>query len=1030
MADNQNTRKPGWKKYFKVANTGGQLSPISGQNQFGLPNYPRQTGVGFADGTGTPNDFAFRNYASRLPEVYSGHPNRIERYNQYENMDCDSEVNACLDIIAEFSTQVNDDNGTPFNINFTDRPTDHEVEIVKKQLQQWTKLNKLDQRVFKLFRNTIKYGDQLFVRDPETFEMMWVDMVKVARVIVNESEGKRPEQYIIRDINPNFQNMSVAQKTTSDYYVSRATGSAGQNNYTAPNGGGYGGAGGGTGNSRFTQAMNETCIDARHVVHLSLNEGLDYFWPFGQSILENIFKVFKQKELLEDSVLIYRVQRAPERRIFKIDVGNMPSHMAMQFVERVKNEMHQRRIPTTTGGGANMMDASYNPLCLDLNTRIPLLDGRTLSLSELIAEFESGKENWAYSCNPATGEIVPGVINWAGVTRKNTSVIKLTFDNGKELICTPDHKIPVFGKGFVEAKDLTVNDSLIAFNTQQVAMPNSKNTYQQVWDHASKSWKWTHRIVGEFFRQVNKHQEFTYLPENAGKTKAVIHHKDANRYNNDPRNLTYMNKEDHILYHASQKKEFWETMSNEYRLEITDKISTTLKQRWTNLTKQERLEALWNIRSAQKKSVSMRQTDPAVMASYKKNASESRKKYIATHPEFLNKLNSNLKNRVKIKNQTLNLTFDMLQRVADKVKAGHTNKNKILSLCDTDAVLLSMVQKENSCPLNYKNAQCKINFAKFGYSKLNRLIEKFGYKNWKSFVNEIDNFNHRIVKIEAVSNRDTGTITIDGTEKWHDFHTFAIESGIFVKNSINEDYFFPVTSEGRGSDVTTLPGGANLGEIDDLKYFNNKMARGLRVPSSYLPTGPDDSDRALNDGKVGTALIQEYRFNQYCMRLQRLIMQKLDDEFKMFLRWRGFNIDAGLFSISFCEPQNFASYRQSELDTSRIASFAQLEAMPYMSKRFMMKRYLGLTEEEIVENETLWKEERDEPKVVTTQGQDLRSIGITPAGIESDIATGEELGSAEPGADAGGAEGGMPGAPTTAPGIAAPPAPTGGVPGV
>ena len=327
MADDQNSRKPGWRKYFKVANTGGQLSPISGQNQFGLPNYPRQTGAGYENG-GTGNDFAFRNYASRLPEVYSGHPNRIERYNQYENMDCDSEVNACLDIIAEFSTQMNDDNETPFDIQFTDKPTDHEVEIIKKQLQQWSKLNKLDQRIFKLFRNTIKYGDQVFVRDPETFEMYWVDMVKVARVIVNESEGKRPEQYIIRDINPNFQNMSVAQKTTQDYYVSRATGSIGQNNYTAPNGGGYGGAGGGTGNSRFTQAMNETCIDARHVVHLSLNEGLDYFWPFGQSILENIFKVYKQKELLEDSVLIYRVQRAPERRVFKIDVGNMPSHMA------------------------------------------------------------------------------------------------------------------------------------------------------------------------------------------------------------------------------------------------------------------------------------------------------------------------------------------------------------------------------------------------------------------------------------------------------------------------------------------------------------------------------------------------------------------------------------------------------------------------------------------------------------------------------------------------------------------------------
>jgi len=67
MADNQNTRKPGWKKYFKVANTGGQLSPISGQNQSGLDGYPRQTGGDYTGGT--PTGLAFRNYASRLPEV-------------------------------------------------------------------------------------------------------------------------------------------------------------------------------------------------------------------------------------------------------------------------------------------------------------------------------------------------------------------------------------------------------------------------------------------------------------------------------------------------------------------------------------------------------------------------------------------------------------------------------------------------------------------------------------------------------------------------------------------------------------------------------------------------------------------------------------------------------------------------------------------------------------------------------------------------------------------------------------------------
>jgi len=590
----KNGRNGGWRKYFKVADVNqlGQLSPISGKNNFGLPGYNRP-GSDFE--SGTRNEFAFRNYASRLPEVYSGHPNRLERYNQYENMDCDSEVNACLDIIAEFSTQSNLDNNTPFDIEFNDQPTDHEIEMVKKQLIQWTKLNKLDQRMFKLFRNTIKYGDQVFVRDPETFEMYWIDMIKVARVIVNESEGKRPEQYIIRDINPNFQNMSMAAKTTSDYYVSRSTGSVTTgNNYNAPNGGAGGGGGGGVGNSRFTQAMNESCIDAKHVVHLSLNEGLDYFWPFGQSILENIYKVYKQKELLEDSVLIYRVQRAPERRLFKIDVGNMPSHMAMAFVERVKNEMHQRRIPTVTGGGANMMDASYNPL------------------------------------------------------------------------------------------------------------------------------------------------------------------------------------------------------------------------------------------------------------------------------------------------------------------------------------------------------------------------------------------------------------------------------------SVNEDYFFPQTSEGRGSSVEVLPGGQNLGEIDDLKYFNNKMARGLRVPSSYLPTGPDDSGAAMNDGKVGTALIQEFRFNKYCERLQKLIMQKLDDEFKLFLRWRGFNIDSGIFSINLSEPQNFASYRQSELDTARVATFSAIEPLPYMSKRFLLKRYLGLTDEEILENETLWQEERDVASQIKAQGKDLRNVGVMPSAMDADIATGAEmadsgLGTAE--TDTGAGPGEMPATP-------------------
>ena len=570
---------------------GGELSPLSGKDSDGLPGYGRQDGRSPVRGHA---EIAYRNYASRLPEVYSGHPNRIERYNQYENMDSDSEINACLDILAEFCTQATASDALPFQVKYTDKPTDHEIDIIKKQLQQWIKLNRLDQRIFRIFRNTLKYGDQVFVRDPETFEMYWVDMTKVARVIVNESEGKQPEQYVIRDINPNFQNLSIAVKTTTDYQSTPPSGGyTAPYNYTAPNAGAGGQGGSG---SRFSAAMNETVLDAKHVIHLGLSEGLDYYWPFSMSVLETIFRVFKQKELLEDAVLIYRTARAPERRVFKIDVGNMPSHMAMAFVDRVKNEIHQRRIPSNTGGGQHIMDSSYNPL------------------------------------------------------------------------------------------------------------------------------------------------------------------------------------------------------------------------------------------------------------------------------------------------------------------------------------------------------------------------------------------------------------------------------------SINEDYFFPQTADGRGSSVETLPGGSNLGEIDDLKYFNNKMCRGLRVPSSYLPTGPDDSDRPMNDGRVGTALIQEYRFNQYCERLQRLIITKLDDEFKMFMRWRGFNIDSGLFSIAFNPPQNFASYREAELDTTRVTTFQALEQIPYMSKRFLLKRYLGLTEEEIAENEELWGEERDQAQPAGTTGSDLRGVGVNPADFEGDIATGEEMSTL-----------GAAGAETAAPGAGA--VPTGGQPG-
>jgi len=545
-----------WKKHFTPVQTGdnpnGSYGPISGAAAGSQPGPARS------------------NYSSYLPDVYVGSPNRVERYGQYNTMDNDSEVNAALDILAEFCTQTNEENRTNFKFNFFKDATNSEITILGQYLKQFCKLQKFETRMFRIFRNVFKYGDAIFIRDPETKKWFHVDPAKLTRIIVNESEGKVPEQYIIKDVNLNFTSMVA---TTPFQTAGNITGGGNPNTgYFTGSGKGMVGNAPQQAGSRFNVQDGEVAINAEHVVHLSLSEGLDQNYPFGNSLLETIFKVYKQKELLEDAIIIYRVQRAPERRVFYVDVGNMPSHLAMQFVERVKTEIHQRRIPSSTGGGSNVIDSSYNPL------------------------------------------------------------------------------------------------------------------------------------------------------------------------------------------------------------------------------------------------------------------------------------------------------------------------------------------------------------------------------------------------------------------------------------SINEDYFFPQTAEGRGSKVETLPGGTNLGEIDDLRYFTNKLVRGLRIPSSYLPTGADDGASSFQDGRVGTAYIQELRFNNYCERLQGLIIEDFNQDFKRYLLEKGVNIDTSMFDLAFQAPQNFAAYRQSELDNARIPTFTQMSGIPFMSNRFALERFLGMSKEEIAENERLWREENDE--TLGAQQSDaageMRTAGISGAGLGADLGSVED----------------------------------------
>jgi hypothetical protein len=112
---------------------------------------------------------------------------------------------------------------------------------------------------------------------------------------------------------------------------------------------------------------------------------------------------------------------------------------------------------------------------------------------------------------------------------------------------------------------------------------------------------------------------------------------------------------------------------------------------------------------------------------------------------------------------------------------------------------------------------------------------------------------------------------------------------------------------------------------------------------------------------------------------------QFDTEFKAYLYNKGINVDSNIFEVKFNPPQNFAAYRQTEMDTARVTTYGAVSQIPHLSKRFALKRFLGLTAEEMAENETMWKEENVDADAELPATAELRSAGVTPSGMSADM---------------------------------------------
>ena len=304
-----------------------------------------------------------------LPMIYQGSSNRLDRYQVYDNMEQDPTISSNLDIISDYVGNV--ENGCPFKINYRDNqmPESH-VRLIEKMLDNWCKLNEFPKRIYNIVRDTLKYGDSIFIRDPDSNALMKVNPYDVVGVVVGNL--KEPRYYIIKNIDMNAP-LKVANMAANDVAGKAAIQSF--NNLS----GGY------VNNARPSPTQQQTgynannniaAISADNIVHLSTNVDNITLFPFGLSVLENVYKLYIQKMLLQDCVLMYRIKNAPDRLVFKIPVGNVPRMMRRSYMERCKNEMTQRRMPSKSSDGVfNTSDVTYDALAMNEDFWLPVDTG-------------------------------------------------------------------------------------------------------------------------------------------------------------------------------------------------------------------------------------------------------------------------------------------------------------------------------------------------------------------------------------------------------------------------------------------------------------------------------------------------------------------------------------------------------------------------------------------------------------------------------------------------------------------------------
>jgi len=168
--------------------------------------------------------------------------------------------------------------------------------------------------------------------------------------------------------------------------------------------------------------------------------------------------------------------------------------------------------------------------------------------------------------------------------------------------------------------------------------------------------------------------------------------------------------------------------------------------------------------------------------------------------------------------------------------------------------------------------------------------------------------------------------------------------------SMLEDFWLPRREGGRGTEITTLPGGSNLGEIDDITYFQRKLYRSLNVPISRL-----EAEQNFSLGRSTEITRDELKFTKFVQRLRKKFTPLFTDMLKTQLVLKGvmtieeFHNIKELIQYDFLQDGHFTELKEAELMKEKLDTLSQVEAYvgTFFSKKYVQQHILRLTDREI-----------------------------------------------------------------------------------